>query len=394
MDQTEPDSLLEELSKVRHTLGWMDLVIGSISDGVCVVDQEDRLLFANDYFADLIGASRIFLLGQKMQKVFPIQKTARPLPEFSKNTNKLSSADGAHSGIYELPRHGNSKVFKISSRPLPDIKQKVFLIQDITREYEFAQAKNKFVDLASHQLRTPMTAIMTYAHLLQDGFGGSPLEPGQQKLVATIVESSERMIGLVNGLLNITRAQNGLRPVIPDTVLIADIFKQIQVELKARLHKKNLTFIQDIPEYTPPLISDQAILHEIFSNLVVNAVQYTPEGGTITAAAACDGDYFQITISDTGIGIPEAHRPHLFEQFSRADNAHQSHPDGTGLGLYLIKILLGKVDGNINFTSEVGRGTSFTVTLPARIQQAEDVSSDSVIDTQPKPNASASADAA
>jgi signal transduction histidine kinase len=111
-------------------------------------------------------------------------------------------------------------------------------------------------------------------------------------------------------------------------------------------------------------MTDESILHEIVSNLIVNATQYTPAGGSITVTYDCDEMVVRISIKDTGIGIPEEYQSEMFKQFSRADNALLAYPAGTGLGLYVIKLLLDKLDATIECNSKVGVGTTFTVSIP------------------------------
>lgn len=363
MADTNSNCLAESLLEVHKTLGWMDLVLGSITDGVCVTDIKNHLVFANDSFANLVDIQRVFLLGQKLETVFPFRETPHPLSEYRMTPNKLVVGDGCN-GIFEwTDTRGSELIFRITSRYLSGTNQTVYLIQNITREYELIRMKNRFIDLASHQLRTPMTSIMTYAHMLQDGFAGELL-PDQIKVTNTIINSSERMISLVNNLLSITRAQNDLRKFKYIKVFPAEILGKIQTELDPKLRQKNIDLVLNTTDETLNLESDISVIHEVFSNLIVNAVQYTNESGRITVNVSKTDDKIIITFTDTGIGIPEAYIPQIFDQFSRADNALEKYPEGTGLGLYLIKILLGKIGGSIACRSTLNVGSCFTVTLP------------------------------
>ncbi|MDL2363228.1 MAG: PAS domain-containing sensor histidine kinase [Patescibacteria group bacterium] len=353
--------IAEELLEVQRTLGWMDLVIGNIKDAVCVTDANNHLIFVNECFAELVETPRVFLLGQIFQDVFPITKVAES-PEEITPENKLNGS-GENQGVYEW-RNKNDKpvIIRVSSRQLPTTDQIVYMIQNITREYELARMKTDFIDLASHQLRTPMTAIMTYSHMLQQGYAGE-LNDDQLKLATTIVRSSERMIRLVNDLLLITRVQNEQDYLQYKLIDFTAVFEQIRTELLPRLTEEKLAMKIDIPSKIE-LESDPSVLHEIFSNLVVNAVQYTPKKGAITVTVHTKKDDVIVAIKDTGIGIPKEHQQHLYNQFSRADNALKAYPEGTGLGLYMIKILLGKIGGTIDCESELGKGTTFTVCIP------------------------------
>ncbi len=357
-------AISRELLEVQRTLGWMDLVIGNINDAVYVTDKDSLIVFANEYFASIVATPRVFLLGEKIEKVFPVVTASKILAEYAQSRAEKLENENEDVGIYEWhTEDGELKIFKISSRLLPTTEQKVYLAQNITREYELAKMKSSFIDLASHQLRTPMTAVMTYAHLLNDGYVGE-LSPQQRKMTQTIVESSERMVKLVNDLLTITRAQNNTKDVHYKNVSLPGLFRKINTEVSSALTDKNLQFLIEIPDDIPPVKSDRNLLHEIFSNLVVNAIQYTPKKGTIRVAATKKDGWLELAISDTGIGIPESYLSQMFTQFARADNAAETYPDGTGLGLYIVKLLLDKVGGTVECSSKLGKGTIFTVHLP------------------------------
>ncbi|MBA3758111.1 hypothetical protein H0X10_00560 [Candidatus Saccharibacteria bacterium] len=354
----------EELLEVHRILGWMDLVIGSINDAVCVVDKLGNIIFSNNYFANLLATQRIFLLGQSFNEAFPIKQTESPLPEYINIANNVTETLKGEEAVYEWTNKENNHLFfRVSKQILPNSEQIVYLIQNITSEYKLSLMKNNFINLASHQLRTPMTVIMTYAHMLSNEYAGG-LNKEQQQLADTLVSSSERMIALVEGLLNIARVQSATRLIQKSDIRISEIFKQIHKELEPRLVEKKLGYSLSLDGNLPVINTDTSIFHEIFSNLIVNAVQYTPIKGSINVTVKLMNKKALISISDTGIGIPKEYQPYLFEQFSRAENAMQEFTEGTGLGLYMVKILLDKIGGTINYRSELNVGTEFKVLVP------------------------------
>lgn len=365
MTELSEKYLAQELLDLQQTLGWMDLVIGNITDAVYVTDSTGRIVFANTYFSDLVEISRVFLLGQKAEEVFPIQQIEQIPFEFEDYRPAQSTHGKVHSGIYELERAGNpTLIFRVSMSPLKATDQSVFLAQEITREYQLSRMKSDFINLASHQLRTPMTAIMTYAHLLRDGHAGD-LTKQQLSLAETLVHSSERMIQLVNDLLTIVRMQNETGAQGGQKTDVEKLMKKIYTELKPRIKKKKIEYSWAIPGTLQCIKGHETILHEIFSNLIVNSIQYTPDGGEIKVTAKEKSGRVIISIADTGIGIPDEVKPKLFKQFQRADNALEAYPEGTGLGLYMIKILLEKIGGSISFDSTINKGTVFCVSLVA-----------------------------
>lgn len=364
-------SLVDELLEVQRTLGWMDLVIGSIDDAVYVTDHESTIVFSNQYFSDLVNTPRVFLLGQKIDEVFHVAPAPKPVAEYSEYNTTKESDNNRSVGIYEWENaKGKKFIFRISQQVLHTTNQTVYLAQNITREYELSRMKSIFIDLASHQLRTPMTAVMTYAHMLHDGFGGE-LNARQLKLSTTIIQSSERMIKLVNDLLTITRAQNNDNTYKIEQVSLEDLFAKIHTEVEPLIKKKKLKLAFDYAATEAVLDNDEGMLHEIFSNLIVNAIQYTPDNGSITVVTSLEDGSVITEVIDTGIGIPEDYIPEIFNQFSRAENAVETYPDGTGLGLYMIKLLLEKGGGTISCRSTIGKGTVFTVKIPQTAEPGE-----------------------
>jgi signal transduction histidine kinase len=363
MSKIHVDALKDRLEEVQSILGWMDLIIGSINDAVCVVNKNNEIVFSNNCFAELIGMPRVFLLGKNYHEVFKVTKTALPLTEYIAN-NRLSNSNNDEVNIYEWSDKENSKfIFRISSQALANDDQRVYLIQNITKEYELSRMKDDFINLASHQLRTPITAIMVYSHMLHDGYSGK-LNARQAEISNTIVKSSERMIKLVDDLLNITRTQGKLNFASKDSVHLSEVFEKIHLELSPMLKSKKLNYSFNIPDDFPTLDIEVSVLHEIFSNLITNAVQYTRENGSIEVKVRRTKYKAKIYIRDTGIGIPRVYQSQLFERFSRAENAMKEFTEGTGLGLYMVKILLDKINGSISVDSKVNEGTTFCITLP------------------------------
>lgn len=358
-------SLARELLEVQRTLGWMDLVIGSIDDAVYVTDSESRIVFANQCFADIVGHQRVFLLGQKLTTIFNVTAPAIPIKDYVlSGTKSKQYQSSGETGIFEWQSYLMEQyVFRISKRNLATTEQTVYLAQNITAEYALSKMKNSFIDLASHQLRTPLTAIMTYSHMLNDGLRGE-LTTAQKELSSTIIRASERMVKLVDDLLTITRVQNTDTLIDRSNISLSELFTKIESEINEPLAAKSITISVDIPESANYLYSNAAAVREIFSNLIVNAIQYTPNGGHIRVASDVADTCLVVSVSDNGIGIPSDYLPNIFKQFSRAANATAVHPEGTGLGLYVIKVLLDKIGGTISCTSKESEGATFIVELP------------------------------
>ena len=239
------------------------------------------------------------------------------------------------------------------------------IAHDVTKEMEVDRAKTEFVSLASHQLKTPLTAVGWLAEGLLSGDKG-PLSPEQQTYISSIHETNRQMIAIVNDLLNVSRIELNVLDVRPEDINIVEFGKNMVDGLRHSAREKNITINEKYEEGLPLLHADKNLLRMIFQNLLTNAIKYTLAGGSVEMEISHgrdDGKIF-LRVADTGIGIPKAAREHMFEKLFRADNAQKTVVDGTGLGLYVIKTIIERVHGGITFESTEGKGTTFYVTLP------------------------------
>lgn len=246
---------------------------------------------------------------------------------------------------------------------------------DVTKEMEVDKAKSEFVSLASHQLRTPLSTINWYAEMLESGDAG-PLNKKQKEFLKEIYIGSQRMVTLVNSLLNVSRLELGRLSVNLAPTNLPKLAKTLISELKPHIEKNHLTVNEKYEKKLPKAIIDPKLISIVFQNLLTNAVKYTKAKGVIDFSIelkkAKDNvrgrkvvqDSFLITVKDTGIGIPEAQQKLLFSKLFRADNARERDQDGTGLGLYIVKEIVDLSKGEIWFVSKTGEGTAFFLLLP------------------------------
>jgi signal transduction histidine kinase len=224
-------------------------------------------------------------------------------------------------------------------------------------------AKDEFVSIASHQLRTPLTALKGYAGMLLDGDAG-PLSDKQREYLEEIKNANDRMINLITALLNVSRVDLGVFIVEPEQVNLEKVAESVLSDLGMKIKDKKLR-VETSFEKAPPLINvDLNIIRMIFQNLLTNALKYTPPEGSISLNIKKDGSNVLISVADTGYGIPENVQSKIFTKMFRADNARVKDPDGTGLGLYIIKTTIEKTGGKIWFESKENKGSTFYVTIP------------------------------
>jgi signal transduction histidine kinase len=248
----------------------------------------------------------------------------------------------------------------------------VSIFRDITREVEVDRLKSEFVATVSHELRTPMTSIKGYADLLLLGAAGDISEQ-QQRFLETIKQNADRLSILVNDLLDISRIDQGRMELRFASVEVEDLLKAAALHVRGRVEdeKRDMNIEIDLPASQHLTVwGDYDKVAQILTNLADNAYNYTPDGGTITLTAQPDetNDSVVLQVKDTGIGIPLDVGERVFERFYRGDELHDLVMDtpGTGLGLSIVRELVEVHRGHIWYESEVGKGTTFFVALPAK----------------------------
>lgn len=223
-----------------------------------------------------------------------------------------------------------------------------------------------FVSLASHQLRTPLSAVKWNTEILLAQKSGK-LNKRQLRYLREIYRSNERAISLVNDLLDVSRIQEGQIHLEMRLSKVEDVVEEV-IENFATLIKASRVSInfEIINGPLPKIEVDQEKLKRIIINLLSNSIKYTPARGKIRLTIEKDTSYLTITVTDSGVGIPKADRAKVFGKFFRSPNVIKLAPDGTGLGLFIAKSLVEAMGGKIGFKSEEGKGTSFYFTLPIK----------------------------
>lgn len=240
-----------------------------------------------------------------------------------------------------------------------------------SRLKELDHLKDDFVSIASHELRTPMTAIRSYAWMALHR-SDIPLSKTLEKYLIRVLISTERLINLVNDMLNVSRIEANKIEINPEPIdpllLIKDIVDEVYY---SKSQEKTIQF-EVLEKQCPKIFADPEKLRQVFLNLVGNSLKFTPDGGKITFNFFTDGKTVEISVSDTGIGISKEDLSKLFHKFSRLDNSYTATATsgGTGLGLYISKSLIELMHGRIKVYSEGARkGSTFVVSLPVATKE-------------------------
>lgn len=227
------------------------------------------------------------------------------------------------------------------------------------------EAKDEFVSMASHQLRTPLTSVKGYISMVLEGDAGK-ITDTQRQLLGEAFTSSERMVHLINDFLNVSRLQTGKFVIEEKATDLAKVITQEVDSLQSTAKAHALTIIYRAPSHFPILYLDESKIRQVLMNFIDNAIYYSPEDSTITVSLAVEEGFAVVKVKDEGIGVPEAERAHLFSKFFRASNARKQRPDGTGVGLFLAKKVIVAQGGTMIFDSKEGEGSTFGFRLPIK----------------------------
>lgn len=351
-----------------------EVLFASIGEGTISTDEFGRITRVNPIARKLLGFKEAELIGAWFPKIVsaltleetPMTLIDRPITKAFLTGRPISAK------LYYLRKNGQLLPVAVTAAPIMLNERPIGSIEvfrDITLELEVDRMKSEFISLASHQLRTPLSSIKTYSHMLADGMMGD-LSAEQSRALGTIIGATDRMNNLISTLLNITRIESGSVSVNSEQLKLHSLLQELVSELSLMAESKNITLtLKPRRRIDDNITSDALIIKEIMANLVTNAIKYTPKGGQVKLELQTRRLELLITVSDSGWGIPLYSQDQVFSKFFRAHNIVKRETTGTGLGLYLAKGLLEALGGRISFDSKEGQGTTFYITLP-RTRQA------------------------
>ncbi|CAA9494879.1 MAG: hypothetical protein AVDCRST_MAG67-1614 [uncultured Solirubrobacteraceae bacterium] len=331
----------ERLETQRQRLAT---TIQSLGDGLVMCDNGDRVTSMNPRASELVPGLRVGCAAHGPDSPLP------PLAE-------------ALAGEVTL-RRGDDLALAVTAARLagPD-GGTVWTLRDITERARLEQAKSDFVATASHELRSPLTSIKGFIELLEQT-NSENLSERQREFIAIVLKSTDRLVELVNDLLDIARIESGQFEIHTRSVDLRETIEEVAALMAPRLEGKRQRLEVQIYDPRPPALADPARMRQVVTNLVTNAHLYTEEQGTITLRLEGDARETKITVADTGRGMAPEDARRVFDRFYRGSADERKSP-GTGLGLAIVKSLVDMHGGTIDVASELGRGTTFMVRLPA-----------------------------
>jgi two-component system, OmpR family, phosphate regulon sensor histidine kinase PhoR len=348
---------LEEIARDRART---DAILRAMAEGVLAVDARGIVLMASEAFR------RDFAAGAAVGRHYLEVVRQREIADLLEAVLKTGDPQTAEVEVWPLRR-----VFAITVVPFPDAEGKatgaVATFHDLTERRRIDQIRRDFVANASHELRTPLTSIRGFVEALEDG--AIDERPTATRFLGKIRTHADRMTALMDDLLELSRLESGARPPQFGNVSVAELVDDVAMSFAAAAKSKQLRLQVEMSGELP-VVTDADRLLRIIECLVENATKYTPAGGEVRLAARAADNGVVIEVHDNGPGIPAEHLPRIFERFYRVDKARSRELGGTGLGLSIAKHLAEGMGASLSVASEVGRGTCFTIHVPARAPAA------------------------
>lgn len=364
----------EAKERIDATRAEDEAILSSIGDGVVAIDQMGKIIFMNKAASTMLEIEAERAIGKPHEQFLVMQnetgdvllKTSNPL-HVALEQGKKTIVEGIGAGpSYYFLRLDKTR-FPVAMAVTPVVLEgktigAVGAFRDVTIEKQIDKSKSEFVSLASHQLRTPLTAVKWYSEMLGNKKAGKLTEK-QKKYLDYIYQGNERMIKLVDLMLNISRLEAGKIKINPEPTNLKKLVETVIEDQKFRIEAKKQKFEFVCPREIDAL-ADPHLLSQVFQNLISNAVKYTPDGGKILCKMEKEGSILHFKVQDSGIGIPKDQQKRIFAKLFRAENASAQEPDGNGLGLYMTKMITENMGGKIWFESRENEGTTFFVKLP------------------------------
>ena len=352
-------------------------LMASIGEGIIAVDSYRRIMFINPAAMSLLGVQQLPVVGKDVDLYQQFVKSDgqaltpadHPLSKVETSGNGIS-LDG-NADLYIKNYAGRLVPIALTATPIKvgkNVIGTIEILRDVAKEKEIDKTKSELISLASHQLRTPLSAINWYVEVLLKNELGN-LNPEQRSYVEEVYKANKKMLELVYDFLNVSRMELGTFAMKLSAIDLPDVLHGVVDELMPAIKQKNIRFTRELRGLTQPIIADKKIVRIILQNLLSNAVKYTPANGTV--AICVQGKPLKdknstliIEVDDTGFGIPKRQQSKIFTKLFRADNAARLETEGTGLGLYIVKSFVDFCHGTIWFKSVENRGSKFHVELP------------------------------
>ncbi len=355
--------------KLEREKIFTNAVITSLLDGLVFIDNNNKIVLINPPIEKIFNIKKAELENKFLTDDFKDSGAKKFLEvvSYTPQTPKESLEKGFVNEVTLLSPE--RMTFQVITTPVVDSQHvplgymKVF--HDVTRAREIDRLKSEFISVASHQLRTPLSSVKWTLKMMLDGDMGKLTEE-QIEFLSRSYETNERMIHLVNDLLNVSRIEEGRMELKTEWVQIEDLIEKVKNEIQGEITDRKIKFILKTPQKVPKVFIDPTKIYLVIQNLLDNAVRYTLPGGQVTISIDYDKIKMKVSVSDSGVGIPKEEQMRVFSRFFRAENVVRLQTEGTGLGLFIVRNIVEKHGGQVGFKSKEGKGSTFYFTLPLK----------------------------
>jgi two-component system phosphate regulon sensor histidine kinase PhoR len=334
-------------------------VISSMSDGLVATDDKQRIVLTNDAARDLLTFRQAEVLGKQLWEVIPLEGVLQTVTEVSLTGVRKTVHVGPVSG-----RHIDVTVTRLPLRPAGFI----IVAHDVSETMRYEELRKEFVANVSHELRTPLTVIKGYVETLIDGALDD--RPRAMQYLETVHKHAEQLAELVEDLLSLSRLDSSPSIPNPRLLLLGRVAAKVVDLLGPAAAKKEHRIGLRISDGLQPVLGSPDYLERAVSNLVENAIKYTPEGGLIRIVVREEGGRAILEVVDNGVGIAADDVPHIFERFYRAERSRSRDMGGTGLGLSIVKHIAQAHGGSVEVDTAPGAGSTFRLRLPVAPDEA------------------------
>ncbi|MGA1792103.1 MAG: response regulator [bacterium] len=357
---------MRTLQDIANEKSRMRTLINHLGDGVLATDAEKRIALANPAFLKMIGYQGKNVIGMPIQDLIISER----LNEMIEEALKMGIED--FSELTEEFDHGSlgndeDLVLGVRCIPFRDHLDRnlgaITVTHDITTLKKMEQLKSDFVSNVAHEIKGPINSILMQIQVFLDGLAGNVTEK-QVEILTRVSERLKALSTLSVELLDLAKIESGLITQEKEKLNTAEILEDIVAFYQTTALMKRIDLLFVPPEDLSPMIGNKRNMEEVFSNLISNAIKYTPEDGTVTVSAKMENDYVCISICDTGFGIPEKDIGRIFERFFRVKNKNTRLISGTGLGLAIVKSIIDAHNGTISVESKLDEGSVFRVCIP------------------------------
>lgn len=359
-----------EIEKIKS-----QAILQDIGEGLIAADQSGKVIMMNKTAEGLLKQKETSFKGKKVTSLKMLDADGRNVPSAKRPISIVlqnGTAVGPSVGEYYYVRKDKQKFplgivvtpIKLNNKIVGAIE----VFRDVTKEQEIDKAKTEFVSIASHQLRTPLGLSKWYLEAMEEEGYADRLPKAGHEYLREVYRSNERVLKIVRELLSVSRIDQGRVKNDPKRIDVVRLVRDVVREMQPAAIDKNVKLRLDVKQTRrdADIYIDPLRLHEVVQNLVVNALEYTSAGGNIVVSVEKKAQQFIISVTDSGIGIAEQDRKRLFTKFFRSEKAALQNPDGSGLGLYMVKAYVEGWGGKITVHSHVEQGSTFTITLPSK----------------------------